>query len=112
MWLPLARIRIRFLVVASISFFSALGSVAPAVTIDDFSVGQIEVSRTGTMAATALQVGLDPDHVQGGSRDISVGEFGGVVQTLVVDTAASELRFSTSSTGYFQITYGSAAAPL
>jgi hypothetical protein len=90
-----------------------LASAASAITIDDFSVGPIEVSRTGSVAATAVQSGLDPSHVLGGGRDITVGEFGTSGQTLIVDTALRELQFSPgSSSGYFQVNYGSMAQPL
>ena len=112
MWLPLSPTGLRFLVATVVTIFSVLGSVASAVTIDDFSVGSIEVARTGTMAATALQTGLDPAHVLGGGRNFSVGASGGSVQRLVVDAAASELQFTTDTNGYFKITYGSLAEPL
>jgi hypothetical protein len=111
MWLPFLRIRIRVLAAAA-AVVSASGSVASAVTIDDFSVGSIEVARTGTTAASAQQTGLDPLHVLGGGRSFSVGAFGGSVQRLVVDAPAGELRFATDTNGYFQITYGSLAEPL
>ena len=57
MWLPLSPTGLRILAATGVTFFSVLGSVASAVTIDDFSVGSIEVARTGTMAATAYKPG-------------------------------------------------------
>jgi hypothetical protein len=84
-----------------------------ALTIDDFSVGPVVVSRVGPAAAIALQTGLDPAHVLGGGRDIVVGDSGSGNQSLAIDTAARELRFNIASgLGYFHITYGSAAQPL
>ena len=112
MWSPLSPTGLHVLASTFVTFFSVLGPVASAVTIDDFSVGSIEVARTGTMAATALQTGLDPAHVLGGGRNFSVGSSGGSVQRLVVDAAASELQFTTDTNGYFQITYGSLAEQL
>src|SRR4051794_833571 len=86
---------------------------ALAMTIDDFSVGPVVVSRVGPSAATAMQSGLDPAHVLGGGRDIVVGDSGSGDQSLAIDTAARELRFNIASgLGYFHITYGSAAQPL
>src|SRR4051794_38588920 len=86
---------------------------AIALTIDDFSVGPVVVSRVGPSAASALQTGLDPSHVLGGGRDIVVGDSGSGDQSLAIDTAARELRFNISSgLGYFHFTYGSVAQPL
>jgi hypothetical protein len=84
-----------------------------AATIDDFSVGPIAVQRNGSLAATALQAGLDPIHVIGGAREVVVGEFGASIQTLTVDTDLRELQFSApTGGGYFDLLYGSEAQPL
>jgi hypothetical protein len=111
MRLPFLWIRLRVLAAAAV-VVSASGSAASAITIDDFSVGSIEVARTGSTAASAQQTGLDPLHVLGGSRDFSVGTAGGSGQRLVVDAPAGELRFDTDTTGYFRVTYGSLTEPL
>jgi hypothetical protein len=90
-------------------------SSATAVTIDDFSVGPITVTRDGAAAASASQTGLDNAHVIGGARDIIVGENGNPGQSLTIDTSQRELQFDTptgSGLGYFEVTYGSAASPL
>jgi hypothetical protein len=102
-------------VALSCATFHCLGLAVPAraLTIDDFDVGAISVSRTGATVATAAQTGLDAEHVVGGSRNIRVGPFGSAVQTLTVEAALGELQFSsTSQHGYFDITYGADAAPL
>jgi hypothetical protein len=86
---------------------------AAAVIIDDFSVGPIVVERTGPTAATASQTGLDPAHVVGGSRALSVGYDGNPGQALTIDAALGELRYTVPTAhGYFSVTYGSEAAPL
>jgi hypothetical protein len=99
-------------VATSVFVLLAGGKASFALPIDDFSVGPIQVSRTGATAVTASQTGLDPSHVLGGGREIVVGESGGFVQTLIIDTAERELRFATDTNGYFQIDYGTPAAPL
>jgi hypothetical protein len=88
-----------------------------ARVIDDFSVGGTTVVGTTTPATLQTQAGLDPNHVVGGGRNISVGGSGASVQTLNIDTGAGELRFltgkdTTSGLGYFDITYGTVASPL
>lgn len=85
---------------------------AVAALIDDFEVGSIVVERTGATLAAAEQLNLDQAHVLGGTRAITVGEFGGPVQRLTIDAPAGELRFTTDTFGYFKIEYGSAATPL
>jgi hypothetical protein len=87
---------------------------ATAVTIDDFSVGPITLTRTGATAAAAQQTGLDPNHVLGGARDITVGASGGDAgQSVTIDTAARQLQFTIdTSLGYFDLVYGSMAQPL
>ena len=86
-----------------------------ARVIDDFSVGGTTVVGSGAAATLQPQVGLDPNHVAGGGRNISVGGSGASVQTLNIDTGAGELRFLTGAgpgLGYFDITYGTAGNPL
>jgi hypothetical protein len=92
-----------------------LSQPSSAIVIDDFSVGPITVTRTGAMAATAQQAGLDPNHVLGGGRDIVVGQFGLAGQSLTVDTALQELQLTVPAVndrGYFDLMYGTTAQPL
>jgi hypothetical protein len=94
----------------------AISSLSARV-IDDFSVGGTTVTGSGAPATLQTQAGLDPNHVVGGGRNISVGGAGANVQTLTIDTGAGELKFltvadATSGRGYFDVTYGTAANPL
>ena len=88
---------------------------AVAITIDDFTVGPITVTRDAATASSASQTGLDIAHVLGGSRDLIVGENGNPGQSLTIDTSLQQLRFNSlvgTTNGYFNVTYGSAASPL
>jgi hypothetical protein len=78
--------------------------VSLAVVVDDFVVGPITV--VGPDVET--QSGLDPNHVLGGSRTMSVGQFGSG-STLDINPTTG-LNFSSSGSGYFQqkYTFGSA----
>ena len=59
---------------------------AVAITIDDFTVGPITLTRDAATAVSASQTGLDMAHVFGGSRDLIVGESGNPGQSLTIDT--------------------------
>lgn len=85
-----------------------------AVIIDDFEVGPVTVARTDDQVAYAAQTGLDPAHVIGGARSITVGDNGAATQTLVIDPDAGSMSFEVGSDthGYFGIVYGSEASPL
>ena len=100
-----------FAFAAAIFFVAAQASAV--VVIDDFSIGPITVARTGATVATATQTGLDPAHVLGGRREITVGAFGAATQTLIIDVVTGEFQASVVGTpGYFTIKYGSDAQPL
>ncbi len=73
---------------------------AYGVMIDDFSVGPIVVSGP---SGSANQVDLDPAHVIGGRRSISVDSSGSVAQ---VDVASGRLEFSNTQLGYYKVMYG------
>jgi hypothetical protein len=86
---------------------------ADAVVIDDFSVGSLVVTRTGSSPAAAFQNGLDPSHVLGGARDISVGDSGSAGQSLTIDATTRQLNFTVQTDhGYFDLGYGTMAQPL
>jgi hypothetical protein len=108
----------RFALLLAIAAFSICPVVRAAITIDDYSVGPITVTKTVQNAgASALQSGLDPSHVLGGSRSINVGGSGGLVgQSLTINSASERLVFTvpqgSDSYGYFDIGYGSLANPL
>jgi hypothetical protein len=107
--------RLPALFVSTISTLTLLAAAdqATAVIIDDFSVGPVTVTRDGATAATSTQTGLDPGHVLGGNRNIVVGEFGASSQSLTIDSALRELRFTApTGGGYFDLEYGSEAQPL
>jgi hypothetical protein len=87
---------------------------ACAITIDDFSDGSIVLTKTTSSAVTAQQTGLNSTAVLGGGRNIQVGEFGEIGQSMTIDAPTGEMRFHTpsGSAGYFQIDYGTASEPL
>jgi hypothetical protein len=108
----------RFSIAVLRPFFAAgviliASNISAAVIIDDFSVGPIALSRTGATPVTATQSGLDPAHVLGGGREISIGTDGSAVQTLTIDTTVGELITSSDpNLTYYRIRYGSDASPL
>lgn len=84
-----------------------------ALVIDDFEMGSLVVERTGDSSQEAAQTGLDPAHVLGGNRYVTVGQFGSATQTLTVDPNAGLLLMEAAqSYGYFEIGYGSDDSPL
>lgn len=103
-----------FVILLSLLFTNAETPRACAVTIDDFSDGSIVLTKTTSSVATAQQAGLNPAAVLGGGRNIAVGEFGEIGQSMTIDASAGEMRFHTPSggAGYFQIDYGTASEPL
>jgi hypothetical protein len=88
----------------SVLLFSAAAGLAAeparAVVIDDFSVGPAIVDGPGQLDQSNLGGG----HVLGGTRRITVGQFGSGSRLEVTD--AGRLRLSSSSNGYFTIVYG------
>ncbi len=79
-----------------------LCNAAPAIVIDDFSVGPVMVDGP---SGTAAQTGLDPSHVIGGRRDIFVEHAGDRAQ---VETGKGRFHFTTDAGdfGYVRLTYG------
>lgn len=103
------RLRGGWLVLAAGCFAS--GTAAFAVTIDDFSVGSLVL--VGPAGPTSF-AGLDPNHVIGGRRQISVGIFPSAPNVLTINTAAGELEFDTGAgpaLGSLSLVYG-ATTPL
>jgi hypothetical protein len=82
-------------------------SASATIIIDDFDTGPITVTRTSLPAVTHLQTGLDPSHVIGGSRQISInGHFGDFGQTLTVDATQGHLKAFGPNNGDVRVTYG------
>jgi hypothetical protein len=102
------------MIIATMLFTNAAARIAFAVTIDDFSDGSIVLTKTTSSTVTSHQTGLNPAAVLGGGRNIAVGEFGEIGQSMTIDALAGEMRFHTPSGGhgYFQIDYGTASEPL
>lgn len=99
-----------FLAAAALAAFSV--NSAPAVLIDDFSVGALHLqAATYSPGSTAQQQGLSSSAVVGGARGTYAGSARGLA-TLDIDTASSRFVFSAAdSSGYFRLTYG-ATTPL
>ncbi|RIK83548.1 MAG: hypothetical protein DCC67_05860 [Planctomycetota bacterium] len=94
------------LAAATLGALAALSATrGGAIVIDDFSVGQIVVADN----LPVDQLGLDPNHVLGGSRRIAIGQYGSGSRLEVTDDG--RLMLSSTGWGYHTITYG-AAAPL
>jgi len=93
--------------------FNAICSInaVAGILIDDFETGSIDVSRLGGSVVEETQTGLDPSHIIGGERLITVGQSGDAPQHLNID--AGQLKFNSGdSFGYFQVAYGSSTSPL
>jgi hypothetical protein len=106
------RIRLRFVVAALVCW--APVKTVQAVVIDDYSVGSISLVRDAA-AIIHAQSGLDPNHVAGGNRNMTVGWGGGSAgQSIVIDGAARTMTLASGPTslGYFSVEYGSVASPL
>jgi hypothetical protein len=89
---------------AWIGALMALGT-APgfALVIDDFSAGQLVVDNNTPVD----QIGLDPNHVIGGSRRIAIGQYGEGSHLEI--TGDGRLVLSSARYGYHLLTYGAAA---
>jgi hypothetical protein len=92
---------------------AAWTSVASAaLIIDDFDTGPISLTRSSFPAVTELQTALDPNHVIGGSRQISInGHFADFGQSLTVDATQGHLKAYGPNNGDIRVSYG-AQAPL
>ena len=71
-------------------FVSFLFRSAPALTIDDFTAGPLEIVGANT-TVEHTQTGLPTENVIGGSRFISFRSFGNSPSTLTIDNQAGTL---------------------
>ena len=102
---------VRGLVIAA-SCLLHVDGVTAMLIIDDFNTGPITLTRTSEPQVTFQQTGLDPNHVIGGSRNITVnGHFSTYNQTMTVDAVAGELQ-AASHEGTVSIRYGGVNGPL
>ncbi len=87
----------------------AMSSAASAVVVDDFTDGGISLTAIDLIGQTESQVGLDPNTVLGGGRDIYVGATAGatVGTQLVIDDVAGELSLTSDPVqrGYMTLEY-------